>query len=196
MEKELPNTEAPEVVTPADGVDTPEPADAPTGTDPLDALTDVEAIRREAKKYRGIASRKGRTDDIPAPKSDTPYVTRDEFYDTNRNKAIKSIEQYDDTDPLADMKREINENWDDIVPFYVSRNGQDTPENILEDIFDAYALYKRRNGGKSTDDSARMLQSTVVTAPTGGRTEVKKDASQDPRFTKGTPPSKWYGAKD
>ncbi len=199
MEKELPNTAAPIVeAVSAEDTDVSLPETPTNGNDPLDALTDLEEIRREAKKYRGIASRKERHPEVPVVKAtpDTPYITRDEFYDTNRRKAIESIEQFTDTDPLAEIKREINEHWSDIVPYYVSRNGQDTPEKILEDIFDAHLVWQRRNGGKTTDDSARILQGTTVITPTGGRTESKNEPATDPRFTKGTPPSKWYGAKD
>lgn len=192
MEKELPSSvapvtdntpEVPAVVPEADGTN-----------DPLDSITDVEEIRREAKKYRGIASRKERKD-VPDVKSDTPYVTRDEFYATNRKQAIESIEMITDTDPLADTKREISDNWDDIVKYYVSRNGQETAASILEDIYDAHLVWKRRQ--VPGDDSARSLQTMTVANPTGGRSETKANANNiDKRFSKGTPPAQWYGKKD
>lgn len=185
MEKELPTieTSTDEVIT-----------ESEDRQDPLDTLTDVEEIRREAKKYRGIAARKEKKE-VPAQTADTPYLTRDEFYATNRKQAITLISQISDNDPLAETKRDLNDNWDDIVKYYVVRNGQETPENILEDIYDAHLVWKRRQPG-GADDSARILQGTVVTTPTGGRTETKTDTKSDSRFSKGTPPAKWYAKKE
>jgi hypothetical protein len=164
--------------------------------DPLDVIADPEELRREAKKYRGIASRKGGTELVQKPISDSPYITREEVYENNRKAALDELSNIPDNDPLAEIKREIDDNWSEVISYYSPRNGQKTTEDILEDIYDAHLVWKRRTGGRSSDDSARNLQKTVVTQPTGSSTDNKKEPEKSTFFKKGTPPSEWYKKKD
>lgn len=166
--------------------------------DPLDNLSEDE-LRAEAKKLRAINSRFDRKElktHKVEPKNATPYITRDEFYATNRTKAIETLTNFSDNDPLADVKKDLNDNWSDVMSFYVARNGQDKTESIVEDVFDAYTVWKRRQNPVA-DDSARILQATTVTNPTGGR-EVTKKETEKPAldFNTGTPVESWYKKKE
>lgn len=163
--------------------------------DPLDTLSEDE-LRAEAKKLRAINSRFDRKNKVVETKPVTPYITRDEFYATNRTKAIETLTNVSENDPLADVKKDLNENWNDVMTFYVARNGQDTTEKIIEDVFDAYTVWKRRQNPVA-DDSARLLQATTVLNPTGGKPEVKKESeSQGINFNIGTSVDKWYKKKE
>lgn len=166
--------------------------------DPLDNLSEDE-LRAEAKKLRAIASRRERKEKsiVDTTKPNTPFITRDEFYATNRTKAIEILTTVNESDPLADIKKDLNENWSDIMTYYVARNGQETTEKILEDVYDAHLVWKRRQPA-SSDDSARLLQATVVAQPTGGRTVVKKEAPDTGglNFNTGTAVDSWYPKKD
>lgn len=205
MQKEIPNilstvnsTTEPTTTEPTEPVVDPVVAEPQTEDkkDPLDVIADPEELRREAKKYRGIASRK-QPEAIEKPVNDSPYITREEIYENNRKQALDELSNISENDPLADIKREIDENWADIISYYTPRNGQKTADDILEDIYDAHLVWKRRVGNTSTDDSARNLQATVVTQPVGGvKSDTKKTNSFDERFKKGTPTSEWYKKKD
>lgn len=199
MEKELPKMEVSptvEVTEPAEVEEVIE-IDDEKEEDPLDTLSEDE-LRAEAKKLRAINSRFDRKQkvEVKETKPATPYITRDEFYATNRTKAIETLTNVSENDPLADVKKDLNENWNDVMTFYVARNGQDTTEKIIEDVFDAYTVWKRRQNPVA-DDSARFLQATTVINPTGGKPEVKKETeSQGINFNTGTPVDKWYTKKE
>lgn len=166
--------------------------------DPLDNLSEDE-LRAEAKKLRAINSRFDRKElknNNVEPKKATPFITRDEFYATNRSKAIETLTNFSDNDPLVEVKKELNDNWSEVMAYYVSRNGQDSTESIVEDVFDAYTVWKRRQSPVA-DDSARILQATTVTNPTGGREVIKKeDEKSTINFNTGTPVESWYKKKE
>lgn len=148
--------------------------------DPLDHISDLEALRKEAKKYRGIASRKG----SPAPEkesTETQFLTKKDFFRANEKKAINEVR----TDA------EIDANFDAIKAFYVSRRGQDTPEDIKEDLKDAYFLWKARQAPAS-DDSASSLATMTVTRPSGSTPKTTVSTDSDPRFQTAARPENWY----
>lgn len=206
MSKEFPTQsmekpEATEVETTPEEVveETTEPEEDTTKNDPLDTLDDPEELRKEAKKYRGIASRKTKPA-APAPeKSASEYVTREELYADNRKEAARLLTEVSGEDDVqAEVKREFDENWDDIMTYYVSRRGQAKAEDIARDAMAAYAAWKADNG-QTVDDSARQLQTTIVGKGTGGSQKPTKpatDTSDDARFSKPKPPTEWYPKKD
>lgn len=209
MQKEIPTTNPTVETTPA----TPEPevakttapegdsvpGDDTTKSDPFDAIEDP-VLRDEAKKYRGIANRKQSKEHTAQPTQapQSEYITREEIYADNRNKVIQSFENVADDDPQADYKREVDENFQDIMTFYIARNGQGSTEAIHKDIRAAYLIWKDETGGRA-DDSARDLQKTTIGQSTGGQqrpTKPATDVSDDPRFGKPKSPDKWYSKKE
>lgn len=159
-------------------------------TDPLDAITDPEALRHEAKKYRGIASRSSKDEpgvtvveddnDEPEP-TQSDYMTKRDFYRVNEKKAIAAVT----ADP------EIAANFDGIKAFYTPRRGKDTPEEIVEDIKDAYILWKARNPKAPANPSA-TLTTTSVPQPGGLGVTTAAPEESDPRFRTASSPSEWY----
>lgn len=209
MQKEIPTTNTAVETTPTETVET-EVAETTTeetiqeGTettksDPFDAIEDPE-LRAEAKKYRGIANRGNRKQakDIEKPQTDSQFVTREELYADNRVKVIQDIENFSDDDPQAGYKRELNDNWQDIMTYFVDRNGQKTPEAIQKDIRAAYLVWKDTTGGAAIDDTARQLQSTTIGASNGTqqRASGAPSSDDDPRFQTNKTPDKWYPKKD
>ena len=180
--------------------------------DPLDLIDDAETLRAEAKKYRGISSRRAKPEtevvvepvvqpvaQVAAPGE---YLSRKEFERSNQKTAIKTATTILDTDDeeTQAMKKDIDEHFDSIKVHYTGRRGKVSPEDILEDLFDAHAIWKRRNGGKPADpqgDAARNLGTTPVVRPTGGsRTTAAPKTEDDPRFRTAAQPKEWYGKKN
>ena len=192
-------------------LDAPADGDDAQGIDPLDQITDPEALRAEAKKQRGIAARlaKGPKEEEPAaPVVVTPapvaseFLTKKDFERSNQKKAIRIATTPSDTDDEATQaaKEEIEANWDQVRIHYSGRRGKDTPEDIVEDLLDAHAVWKRKNGSKAADpqgDATRALAPTAVTRP-GGSSRAPAPASgddSDPRFNKASQPDQWYKKK-
>lgn len=162
----------------------------PASHDPLDQITDTEQLRHEAKRFRGIANRKDKAPE-PEPSDDEPepteeFMTKRDFYRVNEKKAIQNV---------TTENPEIKENWEAIKGFYTSRRGKDTPEEIAEDLKDAYILWKARNPGTPADPTMDM--STIsVTTPSGTTPAPKAgNTDNDPRFNTASAPEKWYGGK-
>jgi hypothetical protein len=165
--------------------DTPE-----TSSDPLDQIDDPEQLRHQAKRFRGIANRKGSAqsegedsesaEDTATPASD--YMTKRDFHRVNEKEAIRTV---------TASNPEIQANWNQIKGFYTPRRGKDTAVDIAEDIQDAFTLWQKRSGG-TTADPASNLTTTTVTAPTGGAPKAKVTGDNDPRFNTAAQPDDWY----
>jgi hypothetical protein len=152
--------------------------------DPLDAISDVEALRSEAKKYRGIATRKGKSPVPHQESTETPYLTKKDFYLSNEKKAINEVKAQD---------KDIEANFDAIKSFYVPRRGKDTPEDIREDLKDAFILWKARQAPTANDPSA--LATMTVTRPSGQAPASTASTDSDPRFQTAARPENWYSKK-
>jgi len=120
----------------------------------------------EALKYKAILDRQKRRENRQSitpdkkPESfstpeDSEYITKADFYRDNQKTAIRlaTTSEENDTDEVKAMKAEIDENWDSIRTFYTAHSGQGTSQDILEDIYDAHAAWKRRNPTKGGDAS-------------------------------------------
>lgn len=160
-------------------------ADEGTGADdskgdPLDQIDDLEALRHEAKKYRGIATRK-KEPTSTTPGEETPYLTKRELYLINEKKAIHDVRK----------DSEIDQNFEAIKGYYVSRRGKDTPEDIAEDMRDAYILWKARNPQAS--DGSNDLATIAIARPSGLAPKPQATKTEtDPRFQAPSKPESWY----
>lgn len=205
MEKEIPNTEVKptEVITPTQ--DNNDDVVIEEGkVDPLDTIEDVDALRAEAKKFRGIAGRKDKKETTITPEvkpqEQSQFITREELYADNRKEAARLVTEITgDDDPEKEFKTEMEENWDDVMTYFVSRRGQAKPEDIVKDVKAAYILWKHETGGSIKDNSANELQNTTIGNGSGGSQKPIKpatDTSDDRRFSKPKPPTEWYPKKD
>lgn len=204
MQKEIPTTTPIVETTPETVVETPEVEIAVEGgdttkSDPLDALVDKpQELLAEAKKFRGIASRKDKPKETPKPVDNTQFVTKEELYADNRKEAVRVLTEISgDDDSLKEVKTEFSDNWDDIMTFFVSRRGQSKPEDIVKDAMVAYHAWKADRGETVNNDSVRLLQSTVIGTAGGGsqKPTAPADTSDDARFSKPKPPQDWYPKK-
>jgi len=140
--------------------------------DPLDSIEDLEVLRQKAKEYKTSYHKvkeqrdalKTAKPEIKEKPSETPYMTKKDFEVANEKKAIK----------LAWADEEIKANWDNIKNLYVNRSGRDTEADILEDIKDAYTLWKAKQPlEKETPE--KDLTETTVKKPSG---QTSKETSQ------------------
>jgi len=162
-------------------------------------------MRRELKKLRSIAQRKGEgkadvsvgsTDPQPVIEqtnttSSSPFLTREDFYRANEKKAERMFrEQHPD----------LAENFDDIRLLYMARRGKETPEDILEDFYDGAVIYQARNPKKKEDtgkQAVRDLTAQPVVKSGGEAKEPKKAQKEpDPRFKPKSTPDSWYPKKE
>lgn len=120
--------------------------EVPEGTEDLVAF---------AKKERAIKNRHAKKEletNQPSTKKDDDAIRR--FEKANERKAVRLIESSEEDDLV-----EINENWDEIVANYVPRRGRDTEDDILDDIMDAHAVWKRK---QVVSNSNKEAQSEVM----------------------------------
>lgn len=158
---------------------------AELGSDPLDDIQDPVA-RAEAKKNRSIARRVAKAPPEAKPVAPSEFLTKADFYKTNERVAIKAA--------VADP--EVKANWSEIAPFFTSRRGKETVEDIAEDIKDAITLYKSRNPDVVIDDSKNILTESAVVRTGGGPVEkVTKKTPEPPGFKLPTQPDSWYTKK-
>lgn len=181
------------------------------GGDRLDKIEDIEVMRAEAKKYRGISQRKSRPKTvekentvIPEKKeapvqaqNTTDFLTKTDFYKSNERKAIRlaTVSTEDDSEEIKQFKSDVLENWNDIVGLYTPRKGKETPEDIFEDIKDAYLLYRVKNPKEVKDDSALELTTTPVIK--AGKVFKQKEVTtkEDNRYSLPKKPDSWYPKK-
>lgn len=163
--------------------------------DPLDEITDLDALRKEAKGYRSIANRLSskKVESNPVEKetiSTSEFVTKKDLEVQNERLAKKTMTNIsdDDSDAVKTMKQAINENWDDISAYYVNRSGREEPEQIAKDIRAAYILWADENGEKI--DLSAFTATSVLKGGGGKPPQPKKE--EDPRFKLPKSPKDWY----
>lgn len=168
----------------------------------------IKKLHGVKENYKTVAlSKKGKDEkkDLPdkGPKKDPvepadgkqEFVTKEEVRKKNEKDAIKRVETIleSDDDVTKALKTEINDNWDEIKSFYTGKSGKDDVDSVYEDILDAHAAWKRRNGGKTKDGKAAAGQ-LAAHRGTGG-TSPKANQQQPARtrlLNKGAKPTEWY----
>lgn len=189
----------------------PEGDEKPQGSDPLDEIQDLETLRAESKKYRAIANRKAAKPAAPVvevPKREEPakpavlgdeYMKKSDFERSNQKKAIQlaTVVSPTDSEDAKTFKADVLENWDTVRGFYTPRRGKATPEDILEDIKDAYVLFNARRAPKvnKEDPAAPLRETKVVPAGAGPTAKPSVGGKTPPNFKIATPPSQWYPKK-
>jgi len=171
-------------------------------TDPLDEVFDEDTLRAEAKKYRSIAQRKAKekAEVKETPKEEPPkeepkgdYLKKSDFELANQKKATKLVTTVSegDTEEAKATKADMLANWESIKALYVPRRGKDTPEDVMEDIKDAYVLFNARRPKEEINTVADLSSTKVIpgtVAPKGQQPAVKNP----PNFKLGTQPKDWY----
>ncbi len=202
MEKdELSLEETPEETPPEDENLELQPEGKPKGEDgdPLDKLLDTpEELLAEAKKFRAIADRKAKKPEVKEEKPEKvltgDFLKKSDFEVANQKKAIRLATEISDADSeeTKAVKADMLENWEQVRAFYVSRRGKDTPEDILDDIKDAYTVYQSRKVKKEEKgDASELTKTKVIPGQTPPKTEKPKE-KLPPNFSMPVPPSEWY----
>ena len=172
------------------------------GNDPLDNIQDVEELRREAKKHRSIAQRskkvKGevsKEETLPIVEDKSDFLTKKDYELANTKKGIRlaTTVSDNDTDEVKALKEDTLANWSEIRQLYTPRRGKTTPEDILEDINDAYVLFNaRRPKEEEVDDSAKTLTETKVKQATGSKPKPVTAKKEPKNFKIPAQPEEWY----
>lgn len=203
-EKYLDGVQEQENVTPEEApeVDTSNPS----GDDPIYSMGDDElrvflkgfgyepqegddlrakALERRAINNRHAKKKKEVPESAPSQPSDTDAIAR--FEKANERNAIRTIES-------SEEYEEVNENWDEIVASYVPRRGKDTAEDILDDILDAHAVWKRMQ--KPAEPDTKQAASEVAhTRGTKGTSPESTPQKKGGILKKSQGMSEWYEKK-
>jgi hypothetical protein len=174
------------------------------GNDPLDTIQDVDELRAEAKKFRAISSRAKKPEkkeekpaeqavSKPAETPDQGFLKKSDFELANQKKAIKmsTIVSETDSEEIKAIKEDLLENWDKVRAFYTPRRGKDTPEDIAEDIKDAYAIFYARNAKKEDKPDLTPLKAHSAMG-TGTSPKGKTPTVNPPGFRLPSQPADWY----
>lgn len=177
------------------------------GSDPLDDIEDVEEMRKEAKKLRAIANRKPKEEPKETPKEEpkeTPkveegdYLKKSDFQLSNQKKAIRlaTISSENDSEKAQEQKTDILDNWEEVRKYYSPRRGKDTPEDILEDIKDAYSVFNSRRPKVEEKEEGEVgkeeITKTETKTPTGNPPKTKEKAKDPKGFKLPKQPDEWY----
>lgn len=170
------------------------------GGDPLDNQ-DWDTLLATAKKYRSIAQRHKKSeanidkpeDKVEKPEKPTDFLKKSDFELANQKKAIRTATAVSeqDTEEAKTFKTDLLENWDKVRQFYTPRRGKDTPEDIFEDIKDAYAVFNTRREKKEVKPDVSDL-TTTKTSPTGNAPAPKSPKKEPPNFNLPKKPTEWY----
>ena len=174
------------------------------GSDPLDKIEDVSEAISEAKKFRSIANRKPKEEPKETPKEEVKeipkeeYVKKSDFQLSNQKKAIRlaTLPSENDSEKVQTQKADILENWEGVSKNYTSRRGKDTPEDILEDIKDAYTVFNNRRPQVEEKEDGEVdkeeITKTETKTPTGNPPKVKEKAKDPKNFKIPKQPDEWY----
>lgn len=142
----------------------------------IDKITDLEQLKKIAKDQYAIRVRLGKKlEKSPVSKISEPAdpITKRDFHKINEKEAIEQVTTILDTDSeeVKQVKKDLNEHWNDIKKHYKATSGKDRAKDIAEDIFDAHASWKRRGGGKAPDTSKETAAELARNAgkPGGGK---------------------------
>lgn len=160
----------------------------------------VNKERNDFEEGLKIANKKGKKDTKTIePNNDnaSEFVTKKDLYKTNEKAAIKSATTIskDDSDEVKAIKADLDSHWDEIKGFYTGQSGKESPEDIVEDLMDAHAVWLRRNKGKKNDGEDKDAKANLATdrGVRGGGKDSSYQARKRilPKYTK---PSEWYKA--
>lgn len=158
--------------------------------------TDLEALKKKTKdgeNYRkGLLSLKENAKNVKQPKSekkevpgdDKGYLDKDEFYGSIEKVAIRQ----------ACEEEDVNTHWAEIMPYYTARRGKTTSADIVEDINDAYTLFRKYHPkSEEAEDKETIIKLSNDKAETknglnqGGKANKKKTL-----FPKSDEVGNWY----
>lgn len=172
----------------------------PQDSDPLDSIQDVETLRAEAKKLRAIAAReKKKEGEVPpatpaAAASRGDFITRSDFELANQKKAVRLITSLSATDSAESKERkaDILANLESVKQFYSPHRGKDTPEDIAEDLDDAYTLFRKRSPATKPDGTKELKENKIIQGTGVGATPPQQPAQDPPGYRKSKGPTDWY----
>ena len=121
------------------------------------------SLKKNAKLVKPKTTKK----EIPG--DDKGYLEKDEFYGSIQKVAIKQACEDED----------VNTHWAEIMPYYTARRGKTTSADIVEDINDAYTLFRKYH----PKDAEETEDKDTVVELSNEKTEIKKGVNQGGKKT-------------
>lgn len=174
---------------------------------------EVEKLKRDNKNYRdglistknkikGLRNKSGNVEQPAKPTtqkqgSDNEPVTKAEQYQTNSRTAIDDIcaGEMPDGKKDAELGKDINDNWAEVVKYYTPRRGKMTSKAIMQDILDAHTLYRKHNPKASSEGGDREAEAELGNEngkPTGQSGEGGKPKERKHVLPQKTSVQDWY----
>lgn len=124
--------------------------------------TELEELQKKAeagenyKKVALAAKGKQKEERTVTEEKDDGALKKSDFYKANEKEAIEiaTTISANDSEELAEVKADIDENWDKIVEFFPKETSRDTKGSIVEGIYDAHARFRRRHPKKVSEKEA------------------------------------------
>ena len=178
--------------------DEPEPEESDEETVTL-SKAELEKLKEERDNYKqGLLKAKGKDKPKVVSKKDDKFVTQSEFYKANEKSAIETATVFtdSDTEQEKELKTELNEHWSDIMKFFSGRSGKQTPVQIVEDIKDAHAAWKRRQTKPADKENKQVLQDLSKSHSDGKSPKEDKGGERKRIIPKSEPMDKWFPKKE
>ncbi len=149
-------------------------------------------VHTDKENYKTVAlSKKGKDGEAKnlsekkeEPKGDeSKFVTKAELEKEREDKAIEkaTVAPEGASEEDAALAKEINDNWDAIKAFYVGRGGKKTVEAIHDDILDAHASWKRRQGTSEKPSGDTTVAANLAATRGKGGTSPKANNTGESR---------------
>lgn len=214
-EKNLDNTGAEVVVPDVDDADDKKVSDGITplleGNEEEEVTVkrgDLKKLHTNKENYKTVAiaaKKKPKEAAVIVPKTDEKkpeekFVTVESQQLKNQKEAIKLAtvpdSKNDDAETVA-LKTEINDNWNAIKAFYTGKGGKDDPQAVYEDILDAHAAWKRRNGSSEKKvDGTKTAADLAASRGNGGKGKDNTTVTRKRILpTSGSPKTTWFPDK-
>lgn len=134
-------------------------------------------------KYHAYKRRTEEDNTPSTTESQDDVVKKSDQEKANERLAFQSLETSED-----ELSEELLANKDDILAYYVPRHGRLTKEDILEDLKDAHAVWKRSAKPKAAKPEAEVAK----VAGTGGKSPTEAAPERKRVLHKSKDISEWY----
>lgn len=128
-------------------------------------------------------------------------LTKADLYKMNEKRAIRLATTPTDTDSaeVKAIKADLNAHWGDVVAFFNKSTDRSDPENIIEALYDAHHVWRRRNPKPADNDDTDSKARRALMREQGVRGSSSKGSDVQKKSVLGTTSKgmdDWYPKKD
>jgi hypothetical protein len=134
-------------------------------------------------------------------KDDKAALTKGDLFKINEKRAIRLATTPSDADSaeIKAIKADLNANWSDVIAFFNKNTDRSDPENIIEALYDAHTVWRRRNPKQTEVDDTDTKARKALMREQGVRGSSSKGSDAPKKTVLGSPSrgmDDWYPKKD